>query len=93
MREVERARVLVQGRVQGVFFRDTARRVASGLGLSGIVRNLPEGDVEIIAEGPRGKLDSLIQWCRIGPPAAVVEDIQVQYSEATGAFEGFRITY
>lgn len=93
MSDMGRARILVRGRVQGVFFRDTARRVASGLGLYGTVRNLPEGDVEIIAEGPRRKIEDLILWCRIGPPAAVVEDIQVQYSEATGAFEGFRITY
>lgn len=93
MIDLQRARILVQGRVQGVFFRDSARRVASGLGLSGTVRNLPEGDVEIIAEGPGEKLDSLIQWCRTGPPAAVVENIQVHYSKAAGTFEGFRITY
>jgi len=93
MSDMGRAKILVRGRVQGVFFRDTARRMASGLGLDGTVRNLPEGDVEIIAEGSRGKLDDLILWCRTGPPAAVVEDVQVQFSEATGAFEGFRITY
>jgi len=88
-----RARILVQGRVQGVFFRDSTRRVAIRLGLSGTVRNVPAGDVEIVAEGTAEQLDSLIEWCRTGPPAAVVDDVKVVYGESTGEFEGFRIVY
>ena len=88
-----RVQIIVRGRVQGVFYRDTTRRMASGLGLSGTVRNLPEGDVEIVAEGSAEPLGSLIKWCWKGPPAAVVEDVQVVYGETTGEFEGFRVKY
>ncbi len=93
MAEKRRARILVQGRVQGVFYRDSTRRVASRLGLSGTVRNVPGGDVEIVAEGDTGQLESLLEWCGTGPPAAVVNDVKVVFSEATGEFDGFRIVY
>ncbi len=93
MSEMRRVEIVVTGRVQGVFYRDSTRRTAGGLGLTGIVRNLPVGDVEIIAEGSEDSLEALVRWCRQGPPAAVVKDAAVTWRGATGEFKGFQIRY
>ena len=93
MTEVKKVTITVHGRVQGVFYRDSTRRMAGGLGLVGTVRNLPDGDVEIVAEGPGDSLEALVQWCRVGPPAAVVEDAAFTYKVATGEFQGFQIRF
>ena len=85
--------IIVRGRVQGVFFRDSTRRKANELGLVGTVRNLPDGAVEIVAEGSSGSLEALVQWCRVGPPAAEVEDVRTTNHVATGEFNDFRIRY
>lgn len=76
--------LLVHGRVQGVFYRASTQRTAEGLGLSGWVMNRPDGSVEIHAEGGREKLEELIAWCRIGPPAAEVSTIGLCWTEAEG---------
>ncbi|HJT37200.1 MAG TPA: acylphosphatase [Actinomycetota bacterium] len=73
------ARVLVSGRVQGVFFRYTCAREAAAAGLRGTVRNLPDGRVEAVFQGPKGAVDELIGWCRVGPPAARVADVAVTF--------------
>jgi acylphosphatase len=65
--EKERVHVLIKGQVQGVFFRSSTRDMASALGLSGCVRNLPDGSVEAIFEGPKDKLRRAVQWCHQGP--------------------------
>ena len=62
-----RVHILISGRVQGVFFRAETRRAASALGVKGWVRNLPGGDVEVVAEGRKPELDRLIEFCRKGP--------------------------
>ena len=67
MSELVRARLLVSGRVQGVFYRATTRDKAIGLGLTGWVCNLPDGRVEAVAEGSRQEVESLIEWARQGP--------------------------
>ncbi|MCA9658111.1 MAG: acylphosphatase [Myxococcales bacterium] len=67
--------VRVAGRVQGVYYRASAREVARRLGLVGWVRNLPTGEVELCAEGTRAALEELLQWCADGPPAAVVRGV------------------
>ena len=86
------ARVKVSGLVQGVFFRATTRDVASSLKLSGWVRNMPDGSVELHAEGEIEKVREMISWCRKGPPSALVEDLSVEWVEPVGE-EGFRITF
>jgi acylphosphatase len=78
-------RVLVAGRVQGVWFRDACRNEAARLGVGGWVRNREDGRVEVVAEGPERAVAALVSWTRIGPPRAEVHDVDVEYVEATGA--------
>ena len=80
----------VTGRVQGVFFRATTRDRARELGLSGWVRNLPDGRVEFAAEGEEQDLQRLIAFLRVGPPGARVDDITVEWSTPSGE-TGFSI--
>jgi acylphosphatase len=88
----QRVHVRITGRVQGVFFRASAEAEAKRLGLTGWVRNRPDGSVELIAEGPRTRLDDLVAWCRHGPPRAEVEDAQIEWGPFTGEFPNFRTT-
>lgn len=81
----------VRGRVQGVGFRWWTRDQALRLGLEGSVRNLENGSVMVIAEGEEAALDQLRDQLQIGPPAAVVEELVEEVSEATGEFRGFEI--
>jgi len=87
-----RARILITGLVQGVFFRREMTDLARRLGVSGWVRNLPDGQVEALAEGERARLDELIRFCHIGPRGAVVRKVKVEWSDYLGEFRGFRIT-
>ncbi len=82
--------LLIQGKVQGVFYRATAREVASRLGLSGWVRNTPEGDVEAMATGTAQQLEQFVDWCRQGPPAARVTNVASSPREEE-FFIGFEI--
>jgi len=86
---VIRVRIHVSGRVQGVFYRSNTRRRALGLGLKGWVRNLPDGRVEAVVEGEEDQVDRLIQWCRRGPPSAVVTGLDVKPETPTGEFKTF----
>jgi acylphosphatase len=86
----KRMRLIVSGRVQGVCFRLYTVREASRLGLNGWVRNLRSGEVEVLAEGDEARLKDLEQWCRHGPPHAVVTGVASSYGDATGEFIGFR---
>jgi acylphosphatase len=76
-----RAQVVIRGRVQGVFFRAEAGERARSLGLAGWVRNNPDGTVEAVFQGDRDRVDSMLAWCRRGPPAAQVEDVDVEWTE------------
>lgn len=89
--EIVQAELQITGRVQGVWYRASAQREAQRLGLRGWVRNREDGAVEAIAEGPRGDLEAFIQWCRRGPPAAEVEDVEVSWRPASGSFPAFDI--
>jgi acylphosphatase len=80
----------IHGQVQGVFFRASTEAEARRLGLTGWVRNRPDGSVEVIAEGPKAKLEDLVAWCRRGPPRAQVDRVEVEWGEAAGEFSGFR---
>jgi acylphosphatase len=82
--------VVVSGRVQGVFFRDSARREARRLGVSGWVRNRPDGNVEAHAEGAPEAVAQLVRWCRSGPRHADVDDVCVTDVEPEG-FDGFAV--
>lgn len=92
MEELARARVKVRGMVQGVFFRAETRRQAHALGLSGWVRNVPDGTVEAAFEGKRSRVEQTIEWCRHGPPAASVESVDVDWEEPVGE-SGFEVRY
>jgi acylphosphatase len=81
---VVRYRVLISGRVQGVFFRDTCRRMAREHGVSGWVRNLPGGQVEAVFEGRPEDVDRLVAWARRGPSRAVVTDVVVRAEQPEG---------
>jgi acylphosphatase len=74
-------RILVRGQVQGVFYRNWTVETAKRLGISGWVRNLRSGEVEILAAGDPAALDALVRECRNGPPAAVVEELLASESE------------
>lgn len=89
----ERARIFVSGRVQGVFYRDNTRRWASSMGLTGWVRNLPDGRVEALAEGNRENILELIERMREGPPMAWVESAEVDWEDYKGEFYDFRIIW
>lgn len=88
-----RARILVSGRVQGVFYRDNTQRWASSKGLTGWVRNLPDGRVEALVEGDKESIQTLIGQMREGPPMARIENIEVGWEEFKGEFPDFRITW
>lgn len=85
-----RRHVIVHGRVQGVFFRDTARRMAQSRGVAGWVRNAPDGTVEAVFEGDEEAVESMIRWCHEGPRGAVVGRVEVGGEEPEG-LAGFRI--
>ncbi len=89
--EPARVHFKVRGRVQGVYFRASTVQQAQELGLTGWVRNCDDGSVEGIAEGPRSRLETLISWCRQGPPGAKVANVEVQWHMAQNAFQSFLI--
>lgn len=84
-------RIVVKGKVQGVFFRYSAKEVAEKLGIKGYVKNLPDGSVLIEAEGGEESLEKLKDWCHTGPRNAKVSDVSVEKLPAIG-FTGFLIT-
>lgn len=85
---------VVYGRVQGVFFRAFVVEHARELGLTGYVRNLPDGkSVEVVAEGERSHLEKLVSYLEVGPPLARVAQVVTDWSEYTGGYSGFRARY
>ncbi len=88
---MQRAHLFVTGRVQGVWYRVSTREQACSLGLTGWVRNLRDGRVEILAEGSREDLDALVRWAHEGPAAAQVADVAVSWAEASAEFGDFEV--
>lgn len=88
---MSRAYIFVSGYVQGVFFRKFTKEHATSLGLTGWVKNLPDGKMEIVAEGGKDKLKELIELVKKGPPLARVEKVEVSWEKATGEFQTFSI--
>ena len=85
-----RAHLVISGRVQGVFYRASCRDEGAARGLSGWVRNTPDGNVEAAFEGPEVGVRALIDWCQHGPPSASVTHVAVSWESPTGE-RGFRI--
>ena len=85
--------VIISGRVQGVFFRAYTRETALALKLTGWVRNLPDGGVEAIFEGEDTSVQTMLEWCKKGPPHAIVKKVDSAEESYTGEFRDFRITY
>jgi acylphosphatase len=85
-----RCRVLVAGRVQGVFFRDTCRRQASVYGVAGWARNTADGQVEVVVEGPPDAVARMVDWCRTGPSRAEVQHTEVHEEQPEGV-RGFSV--
>ena len=88
-----RAHVFVSGIVHHVFFRASTRDRARSLGLSGFVRNLPDGRVEAVFEGEEEKVKEAVQFCRKGPPGARVDNMEIKKEDYKGEFAGFEILY
>lgn len=85
-----RLRVIVHGRVQGVFFRDSLTRLASERGVAGFARNLPDGTLEAAFEGPEDAVRELVEFSHAGPPDAEVERLEV-FEEPPESLSGFRV--
>ena len=88
-----KAHVFINGRVQGVFFRYETKRMALRRGVSGWVRNLPDGRVEAVFEGEKSDVEEMIRFCHRGPPGAIVRDVEVIWEQPTGDLKGFQIRY
>lgn len=86
-----RAHIRVKGLVQGVFFRDSTRREAAEHGVSGWVRNCPDGTVEAVLEGPQQAVEEMTRWAAIGPPAATVEEVNIEWEQYSGRYSDFSV--
>ena len=88
-----RVRLIIEGRVQGVCFRDYTRRKAIGLGVCGWVKNRPDWTVEVLAEGPEERVNGFVAWCHHGPSAARVSRVQETEEKWQGEFDSFDIVF
>jgi acylphosphatase len=87
----KRVQVIIRGRVTGVFFRAATQREAKRLGISGWVRNRPDGTIELVGEGEEDAIKDMIAWAQHGPSAARVDEVDVRWRSYTGEFADFRI--
>lgn len=88
-----RSHVVISGRVQGVFFRMETKQVADSFNVSGWVKNNRDGTVEAVFEGEKEAVDSVVKWCRKGPPLSNVDRVDVIEEDYKGEFRGFDISY
>ncbi len=86
-------RVLISGKVQGVFFRDSAKKKADDLDIVGWIKNLEDGRVEALIEGDREKVESMIQWIKQGPENARVDKTEIIREKHHGSFKNFKIIF
>ena len=93
MADLASLRATISGRVHGVFFRSYVETRAGELNLTGYVLNLPDGTVEVRAEGERQRLEKLSDYLKKGPPAARVDEVVVNWGEYSGLFTGFEVRY
>ena len=87
----KRIQLVVRGRVQGVFYRATAQREARILGLTGWVKNRPDGSVEMVVEGEEDSVKDFLAWAQAGPATARVDKVETKWRSYTGEFSDFRI--
>ncbi|NGM67653.1 acylphosphatase [Natronolimnobius sp. AArcel1] len=92
MTDWTRAHVFVSGKVQGVYYRATTRDTAQDNGVDGWVKNLSDGRVEAVFEGREDAVESMLEFCHEGSPAADVDDVEVEYEDPQGE-DGFEIQY
>ena len=90
-KNLERAHIRISGRVQGVFFRDSTRQKAEDLTLAGWVKNLPDGRVEAVFEGPPDRVREMLRWCEEGPRQASVENVETDIEDPAGDLSGFEV--
>ncbi len=88
-----RTHLIIEGRVQGVWFRESARREAVSLRVTGWVRNRPDRTVEALIEGPEHAVNRLVSWCRKGPPSAKVTSIRQEQETWQGEYDSFDIVF
>lgn len=93
MKEKIRAHLIISGRVQGVCYRMETKFAADRIGVSGWVRNKHDGRVEALVEGEKPQVEALIEWCRTGPPAARVHDVEIIWEPCRNEFRSFEVTY
>ncbi len=93
MEELVSVHAIVYGRVQGVFFRSFVEEQAQYLDLKGYVRNLPSGDVEVVAEGERERVEKLVEYLKVGPPVARVKRVVPIWSEYSARYSRFSARY
>jgi|TARA_Y100000310_G_scaffold297141_1_gene329941 acylphosphatase len=86
-----RAKVLISGKVQSVFFREHTKREALELELKGYVKNLENGDVEAVFQGPENKIREIILWCKDGPKLSKVKNVQIRHMKPKEEFTTFEI--
>ena len=93
MQTQTQARVVISGRVQGVFFRAETQRAAQRIGVRGWVRNRPDGTVEALFEGSKERVQQAIDWCWQGSPRSSVSDVKIQWGAYSGEYASFTIAY
>lgn len=86
-----RAHVFIRGKVQGVYFRQNTKQVATKHKVNGWVRNLLDGRVEAIFEGDNIDVNKVIEWCHVGPPNSIVDDVEVSFEKDNDEFASFTI--
>ena len=91
--EIVRLHIVIEGIVQGVFYRASTIEESSKLGLTGWVKNCSDGRVEAVFEGEIDKIEQIIEWCKKGPPGAVVSNVETVLERATGEYDSFTIKY
>lgn len=91
--KMARAHLFIYGRAQGIGFRFSTSRKAHRLGIFGWVRNLPDGRLEAIFEGEKGKIEEIVQWAKTGPIGARVDNVEIEWQKYTGEFANFEIKY
>ncbi|MFQ5354228.1 MAG: acylphosphatase [Thermodesulfobacteriota bacterium] len=87
--KLARAHLIIEGQVQGVFFRASTVRVSRENKLTGWVRNMPGGTVEAVLEGNKPDVEKVIKWCRSGPPMARVDGVKITWGDYEGEFTEF----
>jgi len=88
-----RAHVVIHGFVQGVWFRASTKDEANRVGVTGWVRNAPDGSVEAVFEGPKKKVEEIVGWCHRGPSGAQVSTVDIAWEPLTHEFGNFEIRY